>query len=411
MYRREQSLSSSPGKAIVSRQINGTRGKLKRDKTVDRSSEQDLFSSSSHDSFPPDRPAGAVTSRTVEKLRKSSRANSRDSLANSRDNSRTNSRDNSRVGSQTNSRDGSNDLLVTSCDATLLRQAKKELNPSKDSEIAGHRPYRKLSLTPNLPRLEQRTSLNNHPLQKHTHKFSTSEESDLYNDSDQNIFPGDQLLSPTTQTNSVGIVPTIITHSPSDNEAREPQKIVDSHSPTTSSSSSLKSKGSANSASRVKFDTETSSSGTSASASQALNRVSEDAPSSSGNKLSRRPSMFHSSPSLSGGTGEGESRSRTLSEGANRGANFEKEAAPEPDILEEISVLEKRKTFAFKNMKRKQNMLAPKVLTDIGERSDNSDQSFDYGDAGIGAGVTSSPTLDNRGGYAATPSEVCSCPA
>ncbi|KAL5259389.1 hypothetical protein ACHWQZ_G009739 [Mnemiopsis leidyi] len=401
---REQSTSSSPGKAIVSRQINGTRGKLKRDKTVDRSSEQDLFSSSSHDSFPPDR--SAVTTRTVEKLRKSSRANSKDSLANSRDNSRTNSHGISRFGSQTNSRDGSNDLLVTSCDATLLRQAKKELNPSNNPEIAGNRPYRKLSLTPNLPRLEQRTSLNNHPLQKHTHKFSTSEESDLYNDSDQNIFTSDQLLSPTTQSNPIGVVPTIITHSPSDNEAREPIKIIDSHSPTTSSSSSLKSKGSATSASRVKFDTDTSSCSTSASASQALNRVCEDAP-PSGNQLTRRPSIFHSSPSLSGGTVEGEIRSRTFSEGANRAANSEREAAPETDLkFDEISVVEKRKTFAFKNMKRKQNMLAPKVLTDIGERSDNSDQSFDYGDGGVGAGVMSTPAVDDRGGSSATPSEA-----
>ena len=353
-----------------------------------RSSEPDYYSSSSHDSFAQDssgRPASVVTAHEQSRDVDKSRANSRN-------------------GSHANSRDGSIDLLMTSCDPKLLRKAKSELSPN---EMEEPKPYRKLSLTPNLPRLEQRTSLNNQPLKKHTHKLSTSEESDLFMDSDLNLYPGEH--APSNQMNVLGIVPRIVTQSPS--ETSEPKKILDSQS--TSSTSSLKSKGSANSGSRVKFDPETSS------ASSSSSQIPNGAPptllqgvqqtSSSDARLDRRTSISQSSPSLSGGSKliEGEKRFRTFSEGATRttSPDTEPQSEPDSDKLPELSVTDKRKTFAFKNQKRKQNLLTPKVLTDIGERSDNSDQSFDYGDTG---GVSSPESKPPIGGDGAVNLEVCS---
>jgi hypothetical protein len=130
--------------------------------------------------------------------------------------------------------------------------------------------------------------------------------------------------------------------------------------------------------------------------------------STSENKLRQRISFSHSSPSLASNLKftEGDTRHRKISEGANRKPRLDIEIAPESDRIADLSVTDKRKSFAFKSMKRKQNLLAPKVLTDIGERSDNSDQSFDYGD-GVSATSPSpgvSATSPSPGVSATSPS-------
>lgn len=304
------------------------RVRLQREQTIQR----DEYSSSSHESFcrdeqPPLPPRGD-TLRSPKSRSDHSQADSRD-------------------------------LLTTSCDASMLRSA-KELNPNT-------RPYRKLSLTPNLPRLEQRTSLNNHPLQKHTHKFSTSEDSDLFQDSDQNLCETGPSTTPSP------LPPTIITTT-TDNKPSD----------SSSSTTSLKSKGSTGS--RVKFE-DTSSSGNSVSSCQpALHHSGQHVGSGHAmngslpqhhapNTLSRRTSVSSPSLSIKGPQDQGDRRVRTSSEGADT-----ENVVEQPDKLPELSVMDKRKTFAFKNTKRKQNLLTPNRLTDIGERSDNSDQSFDYGE-------------------------------
>ena len=125
----------------------------------------------------------------------------------------------------------------------------------------------------------------------------------------------------------------------------------------------------------------------------------------------RRVQISTSSPSLSEvsrGAGGNHSDRRSNSDPEHQ--------TPEPELsvtdkLAELSatVIDRRKTFAFK--KRKQNLLTPNVLTDIGERSDNSDQSFDYGDGTQGGGVSSQDGVPESGsaahdGSSETSSEV-----
>lgn len=269
---------------------------------------------------------------------------------------------------------------MTSCDASLLRQVKSELATGGGEKV----PYRKLSLTPNLPRLEQRTSLNNHPLQKHSHKFSTSEDSDLL-DSDLNL--NNNYLDQQPQ-----MIPTIVTHLSSDSKLKDVQE-------SNSSSTSLRS------------GTHSSSSNMSSGGGHATSPADHVTSSSP----TRRVQISTSSPSLSE-----ISRGAGGNHGDRRSNSDPEHQTPEPDKLPELSVTDKlaelsatvidrRKTFAFK--KRKQNLLTPNVLTDIGERSDNSDQSFDYGDGTQGAGASSQDGVPESGsaahdGSSETSSEV-----
>ena len=321
LYRRSTNKDSSSS--------HSKRVPLKRSKSSQRSSDHDFFcSSSSRESFivshDPLRGGGGNVSR-VTKAR-------------------------SRV-SSSQDENSSRDLLSTSCDPNMLRKAKNELLLPQYSNGV---PYRKLSLTPDLPRLERRTMLNNHPLQKQPHKLSTSEESDIV-ESDTN-----QVIITLNHVEHSVKPSTVSTHSHSDSDGRK----VLPETPSNSSSASLRSKSSGGSKVRILDPSDNSLTSLSTSSSGA----------SAVTKPTKHVIILSSDPSDLAET-----------DLIDRKCNSDPENATEIDKLPELSaVVDKRKAFAGK--KRKPNLLTPNVLADIGERSENSDQSFDHGESGSGHG-------------------------
>eukprot|EP00116_Pleurobrachia_bachei_P019057 sb/3479319/ len=226
-----------------------------------------------------------------------------------------------------------------------LRRNQGELCPDS-------KPYRKLSLTPNLPRLEKRTALNNCPLQMKHNKFSTSEDSDFI-DSDLHL----SYIDPQPTRIEIPVPPPPAPDS------------------LGASCTSL-----------TKEKDQTSSSGGSC----------HSVPMAEKQQQERRMSVSYSAPSL-----------RKLASG-----DESTESVSETDKVSELqsTVLDKRKHFASGLARRKQNLLTPN-LTDIGERSDNSDQSFDHGDVSVlgsgtpGGGVVQ-PTTEEEKSNAVTAPEV-----
>ena len=275
------------------------------------------------------------------------------------------------------SQDGgsSRDLLSTSCDPNMLRCAKNELLPPENTNNGTGGPYRKLSLTPDLPRLERRSMLNNHPLQKHTQKLSTSEESDLV-ESDLNI---NHVTTASTNQNDHAVIATAVSNKGAytrSNSYEGNRRVVDT-TPSNSSSASLKSKSSGTSGSKVRIVDPSENS---------LTSLSTSSSGGSGGSKPPKPyvSIFNSDPT-----------DLAVFDQAERKCNSDPENVTETDKLPELgAVIDKRKAFAAK--KRNKNLLTPNILADIGERSDNSDQSFDHGDSGSSNhGLTSRAAADN----------------